>query len=556
MYLKTKVKIPEVKGKIVINNKGLVLYETERKYNEEKKYNVPNRVSIGKVCDDGKMMIPTNRYSMYFYDENLSQDIKDAYRSRCIRIGTYLVFREIIKQKGLFEILESEFFDYAGLFLDLACYMNVDGNNASQYYEDYAYNHLQFTNEYKIYSDSTISKVLNAISDNQRLSFLNQWNEKRDVKDKIYITYDSTNKNCQAGDIEIAEYGHAKDDESKPIINMSLAYDQNNSEPLFYETYPGSIVDISQLQYMIDKAKGYGYKNIGIILDRGYFSRKNLEYIDQNGYDFIIMAKSQSRFVSSVIKEAIGTFEEDRKNRIGKWSMYGKTIRKEIFDERIRYVHIYYNEKRAAKEREDIEDKIYNLEKFYKRFIGTKDELYGAEKYFKVERDKKNVIAAILPKNKTIQEEKKLCGYFTIITSNKMTASEAISLYKSRDTSEKIFRMDKSYLGNKTYRVQSESSIKTKMMIEFISLIIRNEMYKRLDKAIEEPANRQNYMTVPASIKELEKIEMIKQGNGQYRLDCAITATQSKILNAYGLNPKTIVEKANYLSLELEKYGF
>ena len=556
MYLKMKVKIPDVKGNIVINKKGLVLYETERKYNEEKKYNVPNRVSIGKVCDNGKMMIPTNRYSMYFYDENLTQDIKDTYRSRCIRVGTYIVFREIIKQKGIFEILESIFEDYAGLIIDLACYMIVDGNNASQYYEDYAYNHLQFTKEYKIYSDSTISKVLNVISDNQRISFLNQWNENRDVKDKIYITYDSTNKNCQAGEIEIAEYGHAKDDDSKPIINMSLAYDHNNNEPLFYETYPGSIVDISQLQYMIDKAKGYGYKNIGIILDRGYFSRKNLEYIEENGYDFIVMAKSTSKFVSGVIKEAVGTFEEERKNRIGKWSIYGKTIRKEIFDERIRYVHIYYNEKRSAKEREEIEDKIYNLEKIYKRFIGTKNELIGAEKYFSIERDKKNIITVILPKNRIIQEEKKLCGYFTIITSKRMTATEAISLYKSRDVSEKIFRMDISYLGNRTYRVQSESSIKTKMMIEFISLIIRNEMYKCLDKAIEEPINRQNYMTVPATIKELEKIEMIKQGNGQYRLDCAITATQSKILNAYGINPKTIVEKANYLSMELEKYGF
>ncbi|MBP5213856.1 MAG: hypothetical protein J6032_04460, partial [Bacteroidales bacterium] len=41
----------------------------------------------------------------------------------------------------------------------------------------------------------------------------------------------------------------------------SIAYDSNNREPLFYETYPGSIVDISQLQMMLDKAVAYGYKN-------------------------------------------------------------------------------------------------------------------------------------------------------------------------------------------------------------------------------------------------------------------------------------------------------
>ena len=51
----------------------------------------------------------------------------------------------------------------------------------------------------------------------------------------------------------------------------------------FYETYPGSIVDISQLQLMLDKAAAYGYKNAGFILDRGYFSRENIRYMDRLG---------------------------------------------------------------------------------------------------------------------------------------------------------------------------------------------------------------------------------------------------------------------------------
>ena len=39
-------------------------------------------------------------------------------------------------------------------------------------------------------------------------------------------------------------------------------------------------------------------------------------------------------------------------------------------------------------------------------------------------------------------------GYFVIVTSKQMTAEEALELYKSRDVSEKLFRGDKSYLGN------------------------------------------------------------------------------------------------------------
>ena len=78
-----------------------------------------------------------------------------------------------------------------------------------------------------------------------------------------------TNKNCQAGDIDLLEHGNAKTDVSLPIFNYSVACDSANREPLFYELYPGSINDISQLTCMIDKAHGYGYRNIGFILDRG-----------------------------------------------------------------------------------------------------------------------------------------------------------------------------------------------------------------------------------------------------------------------------------------------
>ena len=44
-----------------------------------------------------------------------------------------------------------------------------------------------------------------------------------------------------------------------------------------------------------------------------------------------------------------------------------------------------------------------------------------------------------------------------------------------------------------------------------------------------------NYMNVPAAIRELEKIEMIRQADGVYRLDHAVTATQKTILKAFGM---------------------
>lgn len=89
-------------------------------------------------------------------------------------------------------------------------------------------------------------------------------------KGSIFLTIPQT-KTAQAGDIDLVEFGHPKDDQGKEIFNYSIAYDRDNREPLFYESYPGSIVDISQLQYTLGKAKGYGYRRVGFILDRGIF---------------------------------------------------------------------------------------------------------------------------------------------------------------------------------------------------------------------------------------------------------------------------------------------
>ena len=105
------------------------------------------------------------------------------------------------------------------------------------------------------------------------------WNEERNKRERIYISYDSTNKNCEAGNISMVEFGAAKIDAGLPIFNYAVGYNLTNSEPLIYEKYPGSINDVSQLQFMVEKVKGYGYKNIGFILDRGYFSKENLRFI-------------------------------------------------------------------------------------------------------------------------------------------------------------------------------------------------------------------------------------------------------------------------------------
>ena len=101
----------------------------------------------------------------------------------------------------------------------------VTEDNAGQYYPDYAYNHALFTNDMRIYSDSKISDFLQEVTIDQRIRFLNEWNAKRDHREKIYISYDSTNKVSQAGDIDLVELGHAREGVETDIFNYSIAFE-------------------------------------------------------------------------------------------------------------------------------------------------------------------------------------------------------------------------------------------------------------------------------------------------------------------------------------------
>lgn len=561
MYLDTMTAIPAVSGKITFDTKNdttYVKYEYERVYDAAKKYTNVKRATIGKRSkQDPSLMQPNEIYLKYFPEAQLPETRRNTERSSSLKAGTYLVIRKILNEYGIPDIL-SNYFDEKekGLTEDLIAYNIVTENNAGQYYPDYAYDHPLFSQGMRIYSDSTISRFLKAVTDNQISGFLKDWNKGRDKKEKIYISYDSTNKNCQAGELSMVEFGHPKDDQGEAIFNYSVAYDTKNQEALFYEEYPGSIVDIQQLTCMVDKIKDYGYENLGFILDRGYFCRDNIDYMDKNGYDFIIMVKGMTGLINDLIIKNKGTFEKQRPNNIREHKLFGKTIKKKLYetDKKNRYIHLYHNSFREANEIENIEVKIDRLKRHLDNHKGRPlsefTEIF--QHYFILYGDEENKLTFYEERPLVIEREEELCGYFAIVTSAKMTAKEAINLYKGRDASEKMFRTDKSFLGNKSIRVYSDESATAKIFIEFLALIVRNRIYTRLKDAALHSTKQYNYMTVPAAIKELEKIEMVRTANGTYRMDHAVSATQKEILKAFWIDEAYIKDRINGLSEELK----
>ncbi len=117
---------------------------------------------------------------------------------------------------------------------------------------------------------------------------------------------------------------------------------------------------------MLEKTNGYGYKQVGFILDRGYFSKDNIEFMDKCGYDFVIMVKGMATLVDELVLKHKGLFENKRSCCIRKYGVYGMTVKQKLYvtDEKDRYFKIYQRNEKMAAEAENVEEKIEKSRSF------------------------------------------------------------------------------------------------------------------------------------------------------------------------------------------------
>ena len=94
MFLKYKVDIPVVPGKLVRKNRGghtYIEYEYDRIYDPVKQYTYPKRASIGRVDpEDPTRMTPNENFLKYFPDAEIPEEID---RSDPDNVGSLQIHR-------------------------------------------------------------------------------------------------------------------------------------------------------------------------------------------------------------------------------------------------------------------------------------------------------------------------------------------------------------------------------------------------------------------------------------------------------------------------------
>lgn len=550
--LRTDVVVERPEGTKLYRQRSCVYvyYVVGSEYKKDKQYVVEKRVCIGKMVDDVNMN-PNDNFYQYFELEGGNEEKSPKY-SDAVQIGASALLFQIMDELKISELLASiHGEDDAALIKDLISYMIIRETSTMQHYSDFVWSHL--VNSRKAWNDSKISEFLkNGIDYAQTELFLSKWNEIQPEHSSLYISYDSTNMNTKAAGVEMAEYGHAKDDSSVPQVNLSYAVKHEDATPLFYEMYPGSIIDNSQCKHMVDRAKEYGYKHVGLILDRGYFSIGNIKYFDAKGYDFLMMIKNNSKLVADKIKDAMLPLMTKAKYYIPEHDVYALTRTGKLGDDSsVRYFHIYYDNVRASQERNEylkqLQKKEEHLQKKVEEKIRRKEEMVSYEKLFKLKYDRNGYLECYQRKEKEIQAEIDKLGFFVILTSKEMTAGEALDIYRKRDSVEKIFRMLKTGLEYDTYRVHSQSSLESKTYIMFLASIVRNYLFQGLKEAGKKENDKKHY-TVPAAISELEKVTMVKNRKDIYIRRYGLTSKQKKIFSQFGMTESNLNKQGDLLN--------
>ena len=283
--------------------------------------------------------------------------------------------------------------------------------------------------------------------DNFFSQFKNNYSEKFKYRDELVVSFDSTTINTHSENNKYAEYGHPKDNKGLPNTNFAMFVDEITSIPIFMEHFFGSLLDKSQSPLTIEKAEDFGFKKIMFMMDRGYYSKKDIHAYAK--YRFGIMCPDNLNFVKETISKYGKLIDNNENYYIEDFDVYGiHKTNVEFFDDKLD-LYLYFDGNTQQDEVNIIHSKVKQIKSFLKKQKNYSDELksrYSA--WFVIEKlDKRNKDGRdfTFEENKyKIQEMIDSSGYFVIISNSGYSAKKMIKIAKERDKGEKAFRRIKS----------------------------------------------------------------------------------------------------------------
>jgi transposase len=388
-------------------------------------------------------------------------------------------------------------------------------------------------------SATSMTRLCKNIGDNddQVKNFFNEW-----IKHNNYPTAlvcDNTSISSYAKNISFLEKGYNRDGEMLNQLNLTNVFSRTTMLPLFYRITFGSVNDVTTVINTANLLTSFGIKNYSLALDRGFFSKENLHYFLNNKIAFTIgVPCGRSNEAQRILKESLDTICSPKNNLRGEYSNYFHA--KHIFnlendnpeDKENSTIplaaHVYLDTKAQTVAHENLTTVVNHvLEKTEKTIFTTKE---AAEKRLNELKLSEETMSMFFIKEQPVSPDKtnekptyaieideeqyqflrKTAGLFMILNSD-LNASglETLRDNKSRDLQEKVFDVLKNETGNNRLHVANDSTVKGKMFLAFIALIMHQALENKMrDKGI------LHKFTVSSLLDECKKFSVIRLQDG------------------------------------------
>lgn len=299
------------------------------------------------------------------------------------------------------------------------------------------------------------------------------------------FSYDATNIACESQNIEDAQLGKGKDGSYRKQISLSLLFAHKRGLPVAFRTFPGNITDVSTVSDFLMRFDDIGVQASTAVLDRGYFSKKNICRLVLDGRNVIIASKNNSEWISNAIDQVLPELEQS-KNRVDK-GIYATTVKTTLEDDTSQkftaYVHVYCDKFRRLCDTEDFLETLESFERGWELCRNEKDANHLLNntllEWYETPQSKPGN-GRLTRNSKAIDEQLKMFGIFTNVTTMECSASYALSSYRNRDCIEKSFKLGKSEFEMDTSRSHSSETLLARLFVSYLALILSCELNNRM----------------------------------------------------------------------------
>lgn len=289
----------------------------------------------------------------------------------------------------------------------------------------------------KKYSDKDFALALRDIGRNREkiMEYLKSF-----VKPNDHLLFDVTNMFSASRKMRYAKLGYNQDMVYGTQFNLMYVYDATLRIPVFYKLFPGNIRDVRGFKNCLKEAN---LNNSTIIIDKGFYSKENIQMLQDEQLQFIIpLQRSNATIDYDAFEETINQNFKHTDRYIWYQSKREGNLRTLLFKDKALLVH----------EEKDYLDRIQSI-----------PEKYTLEGYLK---------------------KKKTFGTITLLTNKlEVPAQQIFEEYKSRNEIEILFDAKKNELEADKPYMQNEEALEGWMFINHIALQWYYIIYNTLKEA-------------------------------------------------------------------------